>query len=90
MISTQYRHLCSIGEVSWHDVAEAVVELIDKSRAGWPLNNRPTLRAVDADLVATPARQPRYSALSTRKGEKTFGFKPTYWRDQLKDCLSGL
>ena len=80
-------HLAAKGEVSWYDFAEAVVEYIDWSKAEWDYEKKPILRAVDADLVPSPAKQPRYSALSTIKAEQDFGIETTFWVDQLKDCL---
>tara|TARA_B100000686_G_C16617149_1_gene877133 strand:+ start:60 stop:968 length:909 start_codon:yes stop_codon:yes gene_type:complete len=81
-------HIAAKGEASWYDFAEAVVEHIDRSKVQWNYEKKPILRAVDADLVPSIAKLPRYSVLSTLKTEKEFGISPTFWVEQLKECLN--
>jgi len=83
-------NLCSIGEVSWYDYAKSVIKIVDKEKVGWPVDKKLTLRPVDSDILATQAKRPRYSALSTLKAEKVFNVKPTFWLDQLRSCLKEL
>ena len=81
-------HLSDIGEVSWYDFANAIIDLVDRKKLNLPISKKPTIRAIDSDLIVTPAKQPRYSALSTSKAEKILGITPTFWKNELESCLN--
>ena len=83
-------HISSAGEASWYTFSKIVVEVLDNRQSVWPKGKRPTLRAVDADMVPTRARRPRYSVLSSEKAKSTFGVSTTHWAEQLKACLAEL
>lgn len=80
-------HLSDVGEVSWFDFANAIIEIVNRKKMNY-LIEKPTIRAIDSDLLITPSKQPRYSALSTSKVEKILNVRPVFWRNQLESCLS--
>ncbi|PPR79179.1 MAG: dTDP-4-dehydrorhamnose reductase [Alphaproteobacteria bacterium MarineAlpha2_Bin1] len=80
-------HLSDEGEVSWFDFANAIIEIIGRKKSSY-LKEKPIIRAIDSDLLLSPTKQPRYSALSTSKAEKILSVRPVFWRNQLESCLS--
>ncbi len=80
-------HLSDLGEASWYDFANAIVEIIDREKTNF-LNEKPVIRAIDSDIFVSQAKQPKYSVLSTSKIEKNFSITPVFWKKQLESCLS--
>lgn len=80
-------HACQSGPpVSWHGMAEAVVEeLLRDGRLSQPL----VIREVKMEEAgALRAQRPRHSAMSTAKLQKALGRTPRDWRSALRDYVS--
>jgi dTDP-4-dehydrorhamnose reductase len=85
-------HVTAVGETSWHQFAEVILE--ERSHAP---RDTPWIAAATGNLpqitrrvtpistaeYPTPARRPAYSVLSNSRLLQTFGFQLPGWRDQL-------
>ena len=79
-------HLSSgLGEVSWFDFTNAIIEIVNRKKINY-LIEKPTIRAIDSDLLITPSKQPRYSAYHIQV--ENIKCKTSFWRNQLESCLS--
>lgn len=71
-------HAASQGEASWADLARAIMD--DATRCGLP---HVPIETIATHEYRTPARRPRYSALSTAKLERDFGLVMPHWRKEV-------
>ena len=78
-------HFAGGGAVSWHDFAEAIVELAAPWR-GPP----PVVEAITAADYPTPARRPANSVLDCRRIGEAFGIVPRPWREALAEVIGEL
>lgn len=74
-------HFAGAACVSWHEFAEAIVELAEGMGA-WPRGSRPSVEPITSDQYPTSAQRPMNSVLDCRKIE-TWGILPPPWRPSL-------
>lgn len=80
-------HACQSGEpVSWHGMAEAVVEELVRQQR---LSALPPVRATRLDEATVfRAKRPRHSAMSTEKLSQALGEQPRPWITAVRDYIS--
>jgi dTDP-4-dehydrorhamnose reductase len=71
-------NLVSTGQTSWFGFAKAIFE---------SNSIRSRLTPITSDQYPTAAPRPRYSVLSTRKLEQTFGIRMAEWRESLAQVM---
>ncbi len=71
-------HFTGTGNTSWHEFAEAIVEIADGMGA-WPCGARPRVQPITSDQYPASAPRPKNSVLDCRKIE-AFGILPAPWR----------
>ncbi len=79
-------HYCGQGIVSWHEFAEAIVEMA--RRCGEVKTNR--VEPITTADYPTKARRPEFSALDCNLIKKNFGITPKPWRESLKSTIQTL
>lgn len=86
--SSDLYHLTSDGAASWHDFAEAIIELARQGETH-PVSVR-HIEPIPTTSYPLPARRPMNSRLSLDKLEKKFNLKMPPWRDALRLCMQEL
>ncbi len=76
-------HLSAAGETSWYGFASAIV----RSVFG---DGGPVVTPILTGEVATLAKRPKNSMLSSQKFAHVFGFRLAHWEEQLEEVLSEL
>lgn len=76
-------HYCGKGVVSWHEFAQAVLDI---AQAYIPLKTS-RVDAITTEQYPTPAKRPAYSALNCEKIQRQFGIFPKPWRQSLEKTL---
>ena len=71
-------NLVSTGQTSWFGFAKAILESSGTLSRVAPINS---------DQYPTAAARPRYSVLSTKKLEQTFGIRMPDWKESLAEVL---
>lgn len=71
-------NLVSTGQTSWFGFAKAILETNGMVSRVLPINS---------DQYPTTAARPRYSVLSTKKLEQTFGIRMPDWKESLAEVL---
>jgi dTDP-4-dehydrorhamnose reductase len=79
-------HLCGEGVATWHDLADAA---LDMARRRIPLAVR-EIRPVSTSEYPTAAKRPPFSALDCARAERVFGLRLRHWRDALGDVVDAL
>ena len=72
-------HFCGQGIISWHEFAEAIIEL---ARGYMEVKTNRVEPITTADYP-TKARRPAFSALDCNLIKKNFGINPKPWRESL-------
>jgi dTDP-4-dehydrorhamnose reductase len=75
-------HLAAGGVASWHEFAEAIVNLMPAEQKKCSV-----VEAITTPEYPTPARRPAYSVLGCDKLERTFGLRLPHWRQGLELVL---
>jgi dTDP-4-dehydrorhamnose reductase len=78
-------HYADNGVASWYDFACAIERFYRVERHGRELKCK--ILPISTEEYPTPATRPRYSVLSTKKFQKTFGVVPKHWQNELSDIL---
>lgn len=73
-------HFSGCPNVSWYDFAS---EIFSQAQQQNVLANIPQLNSITAADYAAPAQRPANSCLDNSKIQKTFGIKPSDWRNAL-------
>ena len=76
-------HYCGRGIISWHELAEAIVNV---SRRLIPVKTRQVLPITTADYP-TKAQRPPYSALNCDRIKKHYGISSRPWLNSLKNTI---
>jgi dTDP-4-dehydrorhamnose reductase len=79
-------HYCGQGIISWHEFAEAIIEL---ARRYGEVKTKRVEPITTADYP-TKARRPAFSALDCNLIKKNFGISPKPWRKSLKSTIQRL
>lgn len=76
-------HYCGKGVISWHDFAQAILDIAE------PVIPLKTSRVdpITTDQYPTPAKRPAYSALNCDKIRNAFGITPKPWRESLEKTI---
>ncbi len=74
-------HYSNKGHLTWFDFAVAIREIAGK---------KCTIHPIPTSDYPTPAKRPRYSVMSTKKIENTYGIPIPGWRNSLEICLKEL
>jgi len=74
-------HFSNGGKISWHTLAEAIMEIEDLNCKVYPI---PTSE------YPTPATRPSYSLMSSSKIVRDYGISIPFWKDSLKKILRRL
>jgi len=69
------------GEISWYEFANYIFE-----RIGSLIKTNP----IPSTGFPTPASRPAWSVMSMQKIKAVFGFAPTYWKEEVDECLIAL
>lgn len=80
-------HYSNKGEISWFDLARAIVE--EARSIGEELKCE-RVEPIPTSAYPTPAKRPPYSALSTKKIERDFDISIPHWRVSLKRMIGQL
>ena len=72
-------HFAPAGVTCWYDFAKTIFDLE---------NIDCQVLAIPSIEYPTPAKRPHYSVLNCTKIKQTFGIKPPYWKESLKECLN--
>lgn len=73
-------HYSNEGAITWFDFAVAIKEMT---------NSKCSIRPIPTAGYETPAKRPVYSVLDTSKITAVYGIQIKYWKDSLRECLSG-
>jgi len=73
------------GIASWYDFACAICRFYRLDRCSRELDCK--IIPISTEEYPTPAKRPRYSVLSTKKFQKTFGIVPKHWQEGLTGVL---
>jgi dTDP-4-dehydrorhamnose reductase len=76
-------HYCGKGVISWHEFAQAVLDI---AKTCIPLKTT-RVDPITTDQYPTPAKRPAYSALDCEKIQNAFGIYPKPWRESLEKTL---
>ena len=76
-------HYCGDGIVSWHEFAQAVLDIAGEII---PLKTR-SIEPITTEQYPTPAKRPAYSALDCSRIRALFGIEPVPWRKSLEKTL---
>jgi dTDP-4-dehydrorhamnose reductase len=76
-------HYCGKGVISWHEFAQAVLDI---ARTYIPLKTT-RVDPITTDQYPTPAKRPVYSALDCEKIQNAFGIYSKPWRESLERTL---
>ena len=79
-------HYCGQGIVSWHEFAEAIIQL---ARRYGKVKTTRIVPITTADFP-TKARRPTFSALDCSLIKKNFGINPNPWRQSLESTIQKL
>jgi dTDP-4-dehydrorhamnose reductase len=78
-------HYADSAKMSWADFAAAIFAMPEAE-----LRRAPQIERIASSDYPTAAKRPAYSVLDTTKIGSTFGIRPAFWRDSLRDVLSRL
>ncbi|MGD9972990.1 MAG: dTDP-4-dehydrorhamnose reductase [Desulfatirhabdiaceae bacterium] len=76
-------HYCGQGVVSWHQFAQAIIDISKKYRALKVTRVNP----IPTSDYPTPAMRPAYSAMNCEKITKEFGVHPVPWKKSLEKTI---
>lgn len=76
-------HYCGEGVLSWHEFAQAILDIAGKKI---PLKTS-HVEPITTEQYPTPAKRPVYSALDCAKIRAEFGVNPKPWRESLEKTI---
>ena len=80
-------HLATAGEASWHDYAQHVIELAEKS--GMSLKIKASdVKGIPSSAYPTPAKRPANSRLNTEKLQAVFDLQLPRWQDGVNHAFA--
>jgi dTDP-4-dehydrorhamnose reductase len=75
-------HFAGSGIATWHDFAEAIVDV----QTRWT-GKRPRVDKITTDLYPTPAERPKNSSLDSTHFELTFSYRAKPWRARVTEVI---
>jgi dTDP-4-dehydrorhamnose reductase len=78
-------HYTDNGIASWYDFACAILRFYRLDHIEREIKCK--ILPISTENYPTPAKRSRYSVLSTKKFQETFGIVPRHWQDELRGVL---